>query len=563
MPVITLYYDRLKSLIKGEISTKDLVDKIPYLGVTLEEATDEYVKIEYNPNRPDLSTSYGIARSLNGILGFERGAPSYVMNKGEVEIIVDESTQLIRPFIVGLVGRGITLSDELIEEIISMQEDLHEGIGRHRRKMSIGIHNFDVLKPPIKYTTVPPEFKFIPLGQKEEMSMKEILDETDVGREYGRIVSGFNNYPLLIDGLGNVLSFPPIINGELTRLTSATRNLLIEITATDLKVAEDALAIIAATLNDIGAQIESVKVRLGNSIRITPDMSPQQMEVDRKMANDLLGLKLKDQEISECLERSRISLTSKDGLIALIPRYRVDILHQVDLVEEIAYGYGFERFTPTLPIFKKAGKHDENLLLIGLARNAMIGLGFIEVMNYNLTSQKVLYEFTKRKPKTIVKVENPKSIEHEILRDDLFSSLLMVLSKNLHEEYPQRIFEISKVFSKDLRTPTGIREVYHLATAISHSTANYTEAKSILSSLFSQAFNLSIDTIPTNHPSFTSGRVAKIVSAKNELGIIGEIDPSVLENFRLRNPVSIFEVNLSKVISIVKQKVKARSQIKR
>jgi phenylalanyl-tRNA synthetase beta chain len=385
--------------------------------------------------------------------------------------------------------------------------------------------------------------------------MKEILSETEVGREYGSIVSGFSNFPLLMDSLGNVLSFPPIINGELTRLTPETRNLLIDITATDLKAAEDALAIIAATLNDMGAQIESVKVRLGDSIRITPDMSLQQMEVSGKLANDLLGLKLNDQEISECLMRSRISVASKDGrLIASIPRYRVDIMHQVDLVEEIAYGYGFERLTPTLPVFKKAGKHHDNLSLIGLARNTMIGLGFMEVMNYNLIGQKFLYECTNRKPKTIVKVENPKSIEFEILRDDLFSSLLMVLSKNLHEEYPQRMFEISKAFSKDLRALTGIREDHHLATAISHSTANYTEAKSILSALFSQAFNLSINTIPVHHPSFTSGRVAKIISAKRKLGIIGEISPLVLENFRLRNPVSVFEIDLSKVISIVKQR---------
>ncbi|MEM3530980.1 MAG: hypothetical protein QXD42_04205, partial [Nitrososphaerales archaeon] len=166
MPVITLYYDKLKSLIKGELSEKDLLDKIPYIGVTLEEATDEYVKIEYNPNRPDFSTIYGIVRSLNGILGFEKGAPNYVIKSGEVEIIVDESTQIIRPFIVGLVARGINLNDESIQEIISMQEDLHEGIGRRRRKMSIGIHNFDVLKPPIRYTTVSPEFKFIPLGEE-------------------------------------------------------------------------------------------------------------------------------------------------------------------------------------------------------------------------------------------------------------------------------------------------------------------------------------------------------------------------------------------------------------
>ncbi|MCP8311657.1 MAG: phenylalanine--tRNA ligase subunit beta [Candidatus Methylarchaceae archaeon HK02M1] len=556
MPVIKLRYDTLKALIKGDVSTKELVDKIPYLGITLEEVVDEYMKVEYNPNRPDFSTSYGVARSLNGLLGFDKGAPSYSIDKGGVELVVDESTQEVRPFVVSLVGKGLILSDELIEEIISMQEDLHDGIGRHRRKMSIGIHNLDVLTPPITYTTVSSDFKFVPLGQKEEMKIEEILRETDVGKEYGHILYGFDRYPLLMDSFGNVLSFPPIINGELTKLRPSTRNLFIEITATDLGTADDALAVLAATLNDSGAQLESVKVSRGNSIRITPDMSFQKMKIDVKLANDLLGLKLTDQEVSESLEKSRISVISEDGrLIALIPRYRVDILHQVDLVEEIAYGYGFEKLTPTLCTSKKAGKPDETHYLIGLAREVMTGLGYIEVKNYNLVSRRALYEFTNRKPRAIVKVENPKSIECELLRDVLFPSLLMVLSRNLHEEYPQRIFEISKVFNRDARASTGVKEVYHIATAISHSTANYTEAKSSLGSLLLQAFNLKIDTIPTRHPSFIQGRVAMIKLAKYNLGIIGEIAPSVLENFKLRNPVSVSEVDLSKIVHIVKQKV--------
>jgi len=405
------------------------------------------------------------------------------------------------------------------------------------------------------YTTVPPDFKFVPLGQKEEMSMREILSKTDVGREYGHIVSSFSRYPLLIDSLGNVLSFPPIINGELTRLTSATMNLLIEITAIDLSAAEDALAIMAATLHDTGAKIESIRVKSGSSIRTTPDMGLQRMQVNRKLANNLLGLRLTNQEVSECLEKSRISVALKDGeLIALIPRYRVDIMHQVDLVEEIAYGYGFERLGPTLLASKKPGKPDRNLSLISLVRNSMIGLGYIEVMNYSLTSQKVLYELTGGRPKALIRVENPKSIEYEVLRDALFPSLLMTLSKNLHEEYPQRIFEVSKVFEKDARAPNGVREVYHLAIAISHSEANYTEAKSILSSLFSQTFNMNIDTTPTRHSSFTPGRVAKIKLVKHNIGVIGEISPLVLENFRLRNPISVFEVDLNKVILISERK---------
>ncbi|MCP8323085.1 MAG: phenylalanine--tRNA ligase subunit beta [Candidatus Methylarchaceae archaeon HK02M2] len=555
MPVIELTYDKLKALIKADVSKKELVDKIPYLGITLEEVTDEYMKVEYNPNRPDFSTSYGVARSLNGLFGFEKGAPSYSVKKGEVNLIVDESTQKVRPIVVSLVAKGLVLDDELIEEIISMQEDLHNGIGRHRRKMSIGIHNLDVITPPIRYTTVPSDFKFVPLDHEEEMNIGEILKRTDVGKEYGHILSDFDRYPILIDSFDNVLSFPPIINGELTKLTMYTSNLFIEITATDIGTAEDALAILAATLNDAGAQLESVKVSLGNSVRTTPDMSSQKMEVDIKLANDLLGLNLTEQEVSESLEKSRISVLSEDRkLIAIIPRYRVDILHLVDLVEEVAYGYGFDRLSPTLITSKNAGKPDETLSLMGSAREVMVGLGYIEVMNYNLVSKKVLHEFTNRKPRTIVKVENPKSLELELLRDILFPSLLLVLSKNIHEEYPQKIFEISKVFVKDARASTGIREVYHLATAISHSTANYTEAKSSLVSLFSQTFDLKVDTIPTFHPSFILGRAAIVRSGKFKLGIIGEIAPVVLENFRLRNPVTVYEVDLSKILDIIERK---------
>jgi phenylalanyl-tRNA synthetase beta chain len=274
MPVVTLYLDRLKSLIKDKVSTDTIIGKIPYLGMDLEEVSEDHLRVEYNPNRPDFSTDYGIARALNGLLGFESGCPEYRLTDSGIRVSVDRTVREVRPYIVSLIVTGCNLDDESIRQIITMQEDIHNGMGRNRRKVSIGIHNLDVVKPPIKYTTATREFRFIPLGANKPMSIQEVLDKTDMGREYGQIVSGFNRYPILNDSTGEVLSFPPIINGELTRVSSQTKNLFIDITATDFKTSEDALAILSATLQDAGGILKSVKVEYPDRVLITPDLEP-------------------------------------------------------------------------------------------------------------------------------------------------------------------------------------------------------------------------------------------------------------------------------------------------
>jgi phenylalanyl-tRNA synthetase beta chain len=548
MPVITLYFEKIFSLLKGKCSSQDLVEKIPYLGLTLEKVTKDYIKLEYNPNRPDYSTSFGIARGLNGLMGFELGEPTYRMSKGNVKIIVDNSTKEVRPIVVGLVAKNLKMDDEIIEEIISMQEDLHDGIGRNRRKVSIGIHNLDAVKPPIIYTTKKPIFKFIPLGEKNPMSMTDILKKMDVGKEYGYIVSQFDRFPILLDSLDNIISFPPIINGKLTRLTPSTMNIFIDVTATNQKAAEDVLAIITTALYDAGAKIETVEISTAERLMMTPNLESHKMEVDLNLANKMLGLSFTEEEIFNFLRKSRISRYEKKGkTIASIPRYRVDILHQVDLVEEIAYGFGFEKFTPKLPTSKNVGRLNKVLSFTDSIREIMIGLGFVEVMNYKLSSKKVLYDLIDREPKNIVRVENPKSIEFKFLRDIIFPSLLLVLSKNLHEEFPQRIFEISRVIKDVGKRSTKITEDFHLAAAIAHSSANYTEAKSNLVSLLSQSLNIDAKTIPSHHHTFIQGRVASI-ECKSKVGVVGEINPKVLEGFELRTPVSIFEINLSMLL---------------
>ena len=111
----------------------------------------------------------------------------------------------------------IPVTDELIKQLITMQEDLHNGIGRRRSKVAIGIHNADVITNQIKYyATKDQDFSFVPLGSREKRTISQILEGTEQGVSYGKLL--FGTFPILEDSRGNVLSMPPIINGDLTRL---------------------------------------------------------------------------------------------------------------------------------------------------------------------------------------------------------------------------------------------------------------------------------------------------------------------------------------------------------
>jgi phenylalanyl-tRNA synthetase beta chain len=521
------------------------IERLPYLGLDIEEEAQDYIKVEYNPNRPDFSTDYGIVRALKGLLGLEKGCPKYSVQKSDLVVQVDKSVEEVRPYIVSALIEGVTLDDETIRQIIAMQEDLHHTIGRRRAKVSIGIHNFDVLKPPIIYTTEAPDFRFVPLGGVEPLSMREILEKTPVGQKYGWIVAKHKRYPILIDSLGQVLSFPPIINGELTRVTQATRNLFLDVTATDLKAAEDALAILATTLADAGGVIRSVEVHYPNLVLTTPNLSETEMGVELKRGNKLLGLKLRGEEAVECLARSRIDAEYDGSMIrAKIPRYRVDIMHPIDLVEEVAIGYGLDRLTPTLPPTKIVGRPHPELKRLSAIREVCVGLGLTEVMNLSLTSEAALYTNLGRGAQDAIKVEEAKSSEHKYLRDMLIPSLLLNLATNIHEPYPQRLFELAKTFH---RRGGEIVEEYHLAVITSHSEANYTEAKSLLDAITQQAFGLRCKTKPSTNPLFIEGRCAEVKGGRLE-GVIGEIRPEVLQAFNLRMPAAALELNIEQAI---------------
>ena len=161
------------------------------------------------------------------------------------------------------------------------------------------------------------------------------------------------------------------------------------------------------------------------------------------------------------------------------------------------------------------------------------------------SEEESLYEKTVRDSSKIISVADSKSQEHIILRDMLIPGMMEVLSRNIHESYPQKIFEIGTVFEKD----SQIKEVIHLACLSAHRDVNFTEVKSVLQSLLKTSFDLSCDTVAQKEPMFVDGRTGSIMVSGKRLGTIGEIDPKVSDNFKLRTPIAGFEMKLTGLIS--------------
>lgn len=551
MPVITLSKDRFSTFIDRSITVEEMAKWLPWAGFDIEDVGLDYVKVEFNPNRIDFSSTAGVARAFSGLREWETGLPKYEVEKGKVVLNVDSSVSEVRPYVLAAIIRNMRLDDDSVRELMEMQEDLHWGVGRDRRKVSIGVHNMDVVQPPFSYvTSAPNAVRFVPLDKVEEMSLQEILKKHEKGIGYSHLVDWASKYPLIIDSQKRVLSFPPIINGELTKVDSQTQNLFIEITGTDYNAIARSLNVLVTALSDMGGTVESVRVNYPDRTVVSPDLSPQRMKLRIDYANELLGLKLSESKVIQNLRKSRLDAKkiSKGVLQVSIPAYRIDIMHEIDLVEEVAVGYGYFRLKPTKPATITTGKQHGASEKANHVRQIMIGLGFIEAMNFILTNEVVQFEKMRQKvSREMVKLANPVSTENSIARVELLPSLMKNLADNKHESYPQRLFEVSDVIRISGKTETRSERRLHMAGVCSHPAANFTEIKSIVEALLADLNVKRWKVKAARNPSFLEGRAATIHVKDRKVGILGEVHPEVITNFELENPVSAFEIDLEEV----------------
>ncbi|MGZ4939186.1 MAG: phenylalanine--tRNA ligase subunit beta [Halobacteriota archaeon] len=525
MPVVTLSRSDLEQMVGRDANT--IVAVLPMLGADV-ECVNEEVEVEFFPNRPDLFSVEGAARAVRGILEIETGSPHYSAAPSGITLTVDHSVNIVRPYVVCAVIRGISMNDRTIKSLIELQEDLHWGVGRDRRKASIGIHDLSRVEPPFRYTIS--ETPFIPLELSDLLTPAEVLRIHPKGKEYAHLVGSY--HPLILDNRDRVLSFPPIINGELTRVTDATTDLFIDVTGSGMKAIQDCLHIIVAALSDRGANIETVDVVYENAKEIlkTPNVAGTTHVISRRDIERRLGTGLEKDTILASIAKVRMDAHAEDDVFRVtVPCYRTDIMHPVDVIEDVAIGFGYDRIPPSYPKLGTIGKRLEQERRATLARNILQGLGFIEVITLMLASES----------HDAVIIENPILEEHVSLRTGLLPGLIGTLSLNQHRDYPQMVYEVGDV--AHVLDTLKVEEHSLCAGVIASTEANFTEVKRVVSALLRE-FNTNFDIVESSHRMFIEGRRASILVEEQPVGTFGEIDPDILTAHKLIFPVAAFEL---------------------
>jgi phenylalanyl-tRNA synthetase beta chain len=555
------------------------VVEVPALARELESAKAEVkgfdpatgeLKIELNDtNRPDLWSPPGLARHLRiarsgtaPVYGFFAPPAGAGGNGGDAgpEIHVDPALETIRPFVAGFLARGAPLSDAGLKSLIQSQEKLAEGYGRKRRAVAIGAYRAAEIRFPIAYRAADPaRERYIPLGFDQPLLLSQILAEHPKGQEYGHLLRGSPRYPLLVDAGGDVLSMPPIVNSQgLGAVAVGDKDLFVEVTGPDLRALLLALNIAAVDLADRGARIEPVTVvypydtPFGRRVRTPLDFSAP-LPIPRDLIPQLLGEALSDQEVSAGLERSgyrSISVPSRGQITVTPPAYRDDILHPVDVIEDVAIARGFDTFEPILPEEFTVGRLSREQMLGRQLTELMLGAGYQEVISNILTARELLVDRMGRTDSeaNLVEIENVMSANYAVLRDAIVPSLLAVEAVSSQALYPHRMFEVGEVSTLDPERILGTKTPFLLGALVAHPEATFSELHAVLDTLL---YYLGLDYVlePVAHPSCLPGRAGRILTSGQDAGWIGEIAPACLERWGIAVPASAFELDMAVLLT--------------
>ena len=548
---------------------EEWVEKMPSIGCVVEGNDDLGIEIEIFPDRTDLLSHETISRAARAFLNSAEYSPDFKIIQGELSLSVDPAIEKIRPVILGAVVRGVDNGtnpeqrDEFIQSLMEHQEKLHMTLGRKRKFASIGVHDLSKLKPPFNVIGVDKNHAFIPLAEKEEMTIEDILKSHPKGKEYASLMEGMDKYPVIIDSNNKVLSFPPIINGDHTTVTENTTDFFIDVTGWDERSCEACLLLICLSLAERGGVVESIQIKnWDGGISNVPRGDSKIHKVPDKLISKILGIELDKSEIATAIKKMGGKLIEsrtvtdgpdkaekwadcvvgeKEHIIAM-PRWRNDIMHPVDLVEDIAIGYGYDNLPEQLSTVHLDAIPLPSSNLRRRISASLCALGLQETQSLTLSNNRD--QFDKLRWQEVGKstvISNPITQDHTMLRQYILPSLLNLLSANRHHELPQKVHELGTVV-RDSRNASRV------AWACAEVGGGFSAAKGIASSLLrdlgADLTKVKWMSISEKEGPWIKGRGAKIMLNGLELGQIGEIDPNVSFQFGLRAPIQAGEFNV-------------------
>ena len=541
-----------------------------------QSADERVIKIELNDtNRPDLWSTGGVSRQLRLHEGAKRSDYSkFLSRKGDIKdfgdriITVDKDLKDIRPYMVSFVISGKAIDDPMLKDIIQTQEKLCWNFGRKRKSISMGVYRMSQIKWPCHYKAVDPDkTSFVPLQCEQPMTCRQILTEHPKGKDFGWILEGFKKFPLLTDDKDEVLSMAPIINSAtLGAVQVGDKDLMVELTGTEMENLVLAANIVACDFYDAGYEILPVKVvhpydtGLGKEI-VVPFYFQQPTKATLAAINKKLGCDLTKKEVLDALSRMDNDVTAKDipvtdatkkyckannsdvEFVLNPPPYRNDFLHEVDIIEDVMIGVGLDNFKPQRPNDFTVGKLSDVTIFSRKAKEIMVGLGYQEMIFNYLGSKRDYIDRMNVSADNVIEISNPMSENYQFVRPSIISSLLRAESAAGQAVFPHKIFEIGKVAFLDPKENTGTKTIQSLGFMTAVNNANFNDLASEVSSLL-YLLDHKYDVKEVSDPRFIPGRQAAIMVNGKQVGVFGEVHPQVLENWSITVPCVAGEINI-------------------
>ncbi|HID80205.1 MAG TPA: phenylalanine--tRNA ligase subunit beta, partial [Ignisphaera sp.] len=494
------------------------------------------------------------ARALRMYLGIEKPKRIHVV---DYPFIVRVEPPRKRPYIAVAAVDNVELGEEGLEELIQFQEKLHITYGRNRRKVAIGLHDLDKLPSnELLYCEVDIDaVEFVPLHHRERMTIRQVLEETEQGRHYGSISINGNKHPVIFSGT-HVISVPPVINAELTRIEPSSRRIFIDVTGTDLRSVLSTLSILVTNLSFYGGKVYGGVILYPDKTIKTPDLAWEAIDLDLTMASKWLGIPIDElmKVAPQALEKLGLVVESVNDarMRVLVPPYRVDVLHPIDVVEDIAIGIGYDELGLEYVSTVQPVQPSNRIVLERLLRDILVGLGYIEVNTFTLTPSQILDILGIR---DYVRIENPLSNEINAVRNNLRASLLMVLRSSQHATLPVKIFEIGEVVVRDPSSYTGWRNETRVAFAYMDSVVKFELIHADLYAVF-KTLGITPHFRKCSDPMLIDGRCSCVVVEDDVIAVFGEVSPEILEKLEIRYPVAVAEIYFEKLLRVLEESIR-------
>lgn len=564
MPKIETTEKALFTFLGRTYSDEELEEIFPVAKAELDGHEGDVIKIELNDtNRPDLWSAAGLARLLKSYENGEVAMYDFFSTKDESfdaegRSMKVENSPSYRKYSIGFAAKGHVVSEEDLLALIQSQEKLCFNFGRKRKTIAMGIYRSDLINYPVHYTSADPDkTSFIPLGMDEELTLREILEKHPKGIEYGPIIKDEKVYPYLVDDKGNTLSMPPVINSSsVGAVEVGDSDLFVEMSGPILKNLLLAASIMACDMADMGFEILPVKVEFDSETEFGKEITvpyyyQEPMKCSIAEVRKTTGMDFTSEQIIAALKKMGVFAISDDkDIFITVPEYRDDFLHAADIVEDVIIGYGLNNFEPEMPSSFTMGRLTPAEEIGRKVKDIMVGLGFQEMMYNYLGSRKEYIDNMCVDGSKYIQIANPMSENYEYVRPSVIPSLLESESISARAPYPHKIFEVGKIAFLDEKDNSGTVTRNSLGFMSADSLMGFNEVSSLVSTLM---YFLKIDyknEVLENDPRFIEGRCAIITAKGKQIGIFGEVNPQVLENWGCSMPTVVCEIDLDTILSL-------------